>query len=204
MGTNSRWLVWTGPLFTVLFAVMLFGLEGETPNEKASTETVTAYFNSHRGRTIAEIFLTPLLATLLILFISHLRSLVRATADAGPTVMISGAVLWASGALFSTVTQLGLVDASRHGQPEIAHTLNVLANSSWLPFIAGIAVTLIGAGMTVLRSAVLPTWMGWVALVAGVGSLAGPGGFLGFFGGPLWVLVAGILLMKRSPASAEL
>ena len=68
----------------------------------------------------------------------------------------------------------------------------------WIPFIAGIAATLIGAGLTVLSSGVLPRWLGWVALVAGVISLAGPGGFLGFFVGPLWILVAGVLLFRRS------
>jgi hypothetical protein len=100
------------------------------------------------------------------------------------------------------VLSLALLSSSDHNQPQVAQAANVLSNASWIPFIGGIAVTLIGAGMTVLRTRILPVWLGWVALVAGVVSLIGPGGFLGFFVGPLWMLVAGVMLGLRSRESA--
>jgi hypothetical protein len=115
-------------------------------------------------------------------------------------VLLAGAVLWASGLLIGATTSLGVLTASDHGQSQVAQTMNVLCNDAWLPFIAGIAVTLIGAGLTVLATGVLPRWMGWVAAVTGVVSLAGPGGFLGFFVGPLWLLVAGVLLARAPTA----
>jgi hypothetical protein len=206
MELKNRWMVWTGPLFTVVFAGALFGLEGSTPGEKASSKEVMDYFNSHQGRTMTEVFLAPLMAALLVLFASHIRTMVRdrhLVPGQGPTVLLAGAVLWASGLLLGSVLSLALVSASDHGQDQVAQTMNVLANDSWIPFIAGVAVTLIGAGLTVLGTGILPRWMGWVALVVGVISMAGPGGFLGFFVGPLWLLVAGVML-GRAPAPASL
>lgn len=197
----SRWLVWTGPAFAVLFYVVAFALQGETPGEKASGTEIVDYYNSHTGRTLSAVFLSPLAATLLVLFFSYLRTEVRERklrSGPGPTVMISGAVLWASALLWGSVLELTLATSADNAQPAVAQTISVLSNMAWLPFIAGIAVTMIGAGMTVLTSRILPSWLGWVALVAGVISLIGPGGFVGWFVSPAWVLVAGLMLALRS------
>ena len=199
MDLKNRWMVWTGPLFTIVFAVAVFALEGSTPGEKASAQEVMDYYNAHQGRTLTTVFLSPLLAALVVLFASHIRTMVRdrhLVPGPGPTVLLAGAVLWGSGILIGSTLSLAVTSASDHGQAQVAQTMNVLCNDAWLPFIAGIAVTLLGAGITVLGTGILPRWMGWVALVVGVVSLAGPGGFAGFFVGPLWLLVAGVLLAR--------
>lgn len=200
MRTTDRWWAWTGPVFTVGFLVSAFALTGSTPGEKDSAAKVLAYYNSHRGRTLTDAFLGPLAALLLVAFAAYVRARARERAapqGIGPTVLVGGSVLWASGLLIGSVMELALVASSQHKQGQVAQTLNVLSNNAWLPFIAGIAVTMVGAGLTTLRSGVLPRWLGWVALAAGVVSLAGPGGFLGFFVAPLWLLVAGVLLFFR-------
>ena len=199
MDLKNRWMVWTGPLFTIVFAVGIFTLDGSTPGEKASVREVMDYYNAHQGRTLTSVFLSPLLAALLVLFASHVRTMVRdrhLVPGPGPTVLLAGAVLWASGILIGSTVSLAVSSASDHGQEQVALTMNVLSNDVWLPFVAGIAVTLLGAGMTVLGTGILPRWMGWAALVVGVISLAGPGGFAGFFIAPLWLLAAGIMLAR--------
>jgi hypothetical protein len=207
MGTHvSRWLAWTGPLFTVLFFVAILALEGSTPGEQASAQRVMDYYNSHQTRTLISVFLAPVAAALLLLFVSYLRSLARErsiSVGPGPTVLVGGGILWASGLLLGSVFELTLVSTSDHGQAQIAQTANVLSNDAWIPFIAGIAITMIGAGMTVLGSNILPHWLGWVALAVGVVSLIGPGGFAGFFLAPLWLLVAGVLAFMSSTAPAD-
>jgi hypothetical protein len=203
---DSRWLTWTGPLFVLVFYVGALGLGGSMPGEKASADKVVAYFESHQGRSLIGVFLAPAMCTLLLLFFAYVRSLARTGgADGGgvgPTVMIAGAILWASGILVGASVTLMTASAAHHGQDAVALTANVLGNDIWLPFIGGIAVTLIGAGLTVLHTGVLPRWMGWAAVVVGVVSLAGPGGFLGFFVAPVWMLVAGVLLARRAPVAA--
>ena len=198
--TGSRNWAWTGVAFFILFAVSVFVLNGSTPGEKASAQKVMDYYNSHNGRSMTDALLSPLLVALGVLYFTYLRGRFRdagATSDVGPTTMLVGAAIWAIGGLFGSVTELMVTSASYHHQAQIAQTANVLSNDSWIPFIAGGAVRLIGAGVSVLQSTLMPTWMGYVALVAGVASLAGPGGFLGFFVAPLFVLASAILLLTR-------
>lgn len=195
---SQRW-AWTGVGFFVVFAVAVIALSANAPGETASAQKVMAYYNSHRGRILADVFLSPAIVTLLLLYITHLRARTRdagVTSDMGPNVMFAGAVVWAGGGLLGSVLELMSVSASRHGQAQIAQTANVLSNDTWIPFIAGVAVTLIGIGIAVLGSSVLPKWMGYVALVAGVISLAGPGGFIGFFVAPLFILASSIMLLR--------
>ena len=193
-----------GPVFAIVFLVAT-ALAGSTPDEKSSGTKVISYYLDHDTSTLSGAFGGPVLALLLLLFFSQLRSVARASAlgaGAGPTVMIGGAVVWASGLLIGSWLDLALVASAKHHQEGVAQTLNVLSAADWIPFIAGIAVTLVGAGMTVMSTGVLPRWMGWVALVVGVIALAGPGGFLGFFLSPLWILVAGVMLL-RAESSVE-
>lgn len=204
MTARTKLLAWTGPIFAVIFVVIGFVLEGNTPGEKSSPEHVMAYYNDHKNATSIDAFLGPLGAALLILFFCYLRNLARdrdGVRSVGPTVMVGGAVLWASGLLLGSMINLALVTASDNNLGQVAQTANVLNNDSWIPFIGGIAITLIGAGMTVLGSGLVPRWLGLVALIVGILSLAGPGGFLGFFVAPVWMLVVGIML-ARSPERA--
>jgi hypothetical protein len=204
---NRRLLPLTGPLFFVLFFVALFVVDDDGPGDKASGKAVVDYVDSHEGALLVGAFGGPLLATLLVLFFSHLRTVARERSDttgAGPTVMVGGAVLWAAGLLLGSMLDLAVVDAANDDQEQVAQTLSVFLNASWLPFIAGTAITLIGAGMTVLRTGVVVRWLGWVALVVGIIGLAGPGGFACFFAGPLFMLVAGILLLMRQDEPASL
>jgi hypothetical protein len=201
---NGRLPTLAGPVFAIVFLVAV-ALEGNVPNEKSSGAKVISYFNDHDTSTLSGAFGGPVLALLLLLFFSQLRAVARASAlgaGPGPTVMIGGAVVWAGGLLIGSWLDLAVVASAKHHQEGVAQTLNVLIASNWIPYIAGIAVTLVGAGMTVLSTGVLPRWLGWVALVVGIIALAGPGGFLGFFVAPLWILVAGIVLL-RAEMTAE-
>jgi hypothetical protein len=54
-----------------------------------------------------------------------------------------------------------------------------------------------------LRTATMPSWLGWIGLVVGVISLLGPGGFLGFFTAPLWIAATGLLLYFRPAPTSD-
>ena len=200
----SKWLVWTGPLFFVLFLVVLFVLQGEAPDSDSTADKIMNYYNGRSDRLLAAVFLSPAAAALLVVFASRVSALARRRGNdgAGPAVLVGGAVLWGAGLLVGSMLELALLDASDNGQTQAAETLNVLSGSAWLPFIAGTAVMLSGAGMTALGTpGLLPSWLGWVGLVIGIVALFGPGGFAAFFVGPLWVLAAGLMLGLRSADS---
>jgi hypothetical protein len=201
---SSRLMALTGPAFAVVFALAVFLFSTDGPGEDASAKAVLDYADDHQSDLFVGAFAGPLIAALLVLFFSHLRSLARARGDAGagPSIMLGGAVLWAGGVLLGSTLDLAAVSVSDNDLEQAAQTVNVLIAVSWIPFIAGVAVTLLGAGMTVLGTGILPRWLGWVALVVGVVSLLGPGGFLGFFVAPLFMLVAGILLLRAPDEAA--
>jgi hypothetical protein len=198
---DRRSLAMTGPVFTVVFAVLLFLFSDEGPGEGASGRAVIDYIDDNETALFVQAFAGPALAALIVVFFSHVQALARERSGApgaGPTVMVGGAVLWAAGLLLGSWLELAATSAADEGLEPVAQTVNVLIETSWIPFIAGTAVTLIGAGMTVLSVGLVPRWLGWVALVTGVIALAGPGGFLGFFVGPLWMLLAGTMLLREA------
>lgn len=201
---SSRHLFWTGPVFAVAFMVLSFAA-GDSPGEKASAAKLNAYFHDHKNVLLVSVLLSALACALLIVFAAQLRSRAVELRQnlVGPTVLVGGAVLWSAGLLTGSMITLAQIDASDHKLNDASITLNALNQASWVPFISGIAVFLIGAGMTSIGTSLLPKWLGWLALVVGVVSLAGPGGFIGFFGAPLWILIAGTVLAARSRTHAQ-
>ena len=199
---TSRVLFWTGPVFAVVFLVLAFAT-GDSPSEKASAAKLIKYFHDHKGVLLASVLLSALACVLIIVFAAQVRVRARETRQnlAGPTVMVGGAVLWSAGLLTGSMITLAQIDASDHKLNDASVTLNALNQASWVPFISGIAVFLVGAGMTSLGTRIVPTWLGWLALVVGIVSLAGPGGFVGFFGAPVWILIAGIYLATKTSDS---
>ncbi|HJQ42601.1 MAG TPA: hypothetical protein VJ831_05925 [Jatrophihabitantaceae bacterium] len=197
----SKLLVWCGPVFAVLFLALSFA-SGDGPGEKASGAKIIDYYDDHRGILEATVFLAPLAVALLIGFAAAVRARARHQNEngVGPSIMLAGAAVWSAGMLLGSMITLGQLDASDHKHSEAGIALNDLANASWVPFIGGIAVFLVGAGITALTSRLLPAWLGWLAFVVGIVSLAGPGGFVGFFGAPLFMLIAGVVLSTRDRA----
>jgi hypothetical protein len=50
---------------------------------------------------------------------------------------------------------------------------------------------------------ILPKWMGWVMFAFGLACLAGPIGFFGVLATMVWVLVAGIWMVKQGAPVPE-
>ena len=81
--------------------------------------------------------------------------------------------------------------------PQI-QTIQAIWDNDFLPFVLGVIVFNWSVGFSVLRSGVLPKWLGWWAIVFGVLSLAGPIGFIGALGAGLWIIIASIMLSMRA------
>ena len=198
---NDRWMYLAGPLLLVIAVAVI--VLGSGPGEGASAEKVVDYFDDNKARQMVAVFLGGPAAAAILVFASRLRAAIDDRARAARSLLVAGAALYAVGIAVSSSVTLATVVASDKGFEGTAQTLNVLNSSLWIPFVIGIAVMLIGAGLSVLRTGLLPRWLGWVALVVGVVALLGPGGFLGFLVAPLWMGVAGFLLYTRKSAPAQ-
>jgi hypothetical protein len=193
---GDRWMLLAGPLFTVLAVVGVI-LVGSTPGEKDPADEIIKHFKDNDTQTLAGVFLWGPAAAALLVFVSRLRAGIDDRARAARSLLVAGGTLYATGIVIGTSVTLAQVVAADGEFKDASQALNVLNAALWVPVVIGIATMLLGAGLAVLRTGLLPTWLGWVAVVVGVVSLFGPGGFLGFFVAPLWVGLAGILLYTR-------
>ena len=200
MDTHSRdadrWMYLAGPLFTLL-AIAAVAISGSTPNETTAAAEVVSRTKDEVDRIVASAFITGPAAAVLLAFVSRLRAGLDDRARAARSLLVAGGTVTAVGLLIATCVMFSLALAVDEGFEAPAQTLNVLNSAMWIPVVIGIAAMLFGAGLGVLRTGLLPSWMGWVAVVVGVLSLLGPGGFLGYFVAPFWVGAAGVMLYLR-------
>ena len=204
MDTDSRdadrWMLLSGPLFAVLAIAAL--VLGSTPNETSSPADVIKELKDNEASIVASAFLAGPSAALLLVFVSRLRAAIDDRARAARTLLVAGGTVVAVGLVTGGSLILAMMIAADEGFEAPAQTLNVLNSAMWIPVVIGIAAMLFGAGLAVLRTGILPAWLGWVAAVVGVVSLLGPGGFVGFFVLPLWVGAAGVMLyLRKSPVA---
>ena len=200
MDTHSReadrWMYLAGPLFTVL-VIVSFVVQGAIPAEDdAAADVVREVAENDAGIAFGAFVWIPA-AVLLLVFACRLRASVDDRARAPRALLVGGATVFAAGVGVSSAVNLALVSAAQKGFEESAQALNLLNAAMWVPIVVGAAALLIGAGLAVVRTAILPAWLGWVALVVGVVTLIGPGGYLGFLLTPIWVGAAGVLLYLR-------
>jgi len=193
---DDRWMLLAGPLFLLLQALGAL-LQGSNPGEKDSADEVISHFADNDSRILAGVFVLNVAAAVLLVFVCRLRAAIDDRARAARSLLVAGGTVYATGILIASSVSLALVVASNAAFEESAQALNVLNASLWIPPVIGLATMLLGAGLAVLRTGILPRWLGWVAAVVGVVSLLGPGGFLGFFVAPFWVGAAGIMLYIR-------
>lgn len=197
---QRQWLALCGIVGAVLLSVGLLVLGANAPNANANAATVVSFYKAHDARNKAAAIAVIIAAALLVLFAAQLRELLQRS-ESGvavlPLAAFGGALLVSAGLLFAATTHLALDNAANHGQAISAQTLNVLDNYSLYATFGGYAVLLFAAGVTTVRRPALPRWLGWAAIVSGVLALAGGIGFIGSALGLVWILVVGILMLRK-------
>jgi succinate dehydrogenase/fumarate reductase cytochrome b subunit len=179
-------------------------LIGNGPSTNASGTAVVTYYRAHKASEIAGIFVVAFALVAFTFFLASLRKALSRTEEGRQLsgIVTAGGAIYAVGILIMTALTSAMVDAGRYHLAGAAQTLNVLNADAWVPVVVGISVVALGTGVSALRNATLPKWVGWVSVILGVLALAGPAGAIAFLVTPLWALVVGIVLF-RSPARVE-
>jgi hypothetical protein len=190
------------PLNGVIFVALLvasFAIGGSSPGVEDPGSKVIAFFKEHQNAQRASALFGALAVVFFLFFAgvvrAHLRRSDRVASLAATG--FGGAILIAVGGASFSAFGFALADAPDKLSPAAAQAINLLSNDFFFPFAAGIAVFMIANGLAVARSALLPRWLGWVALLIGVLAVT-PIGFVAFFALMAWVLVVAILLFVRS------
>ena len=200
--TDKRWAL-SGVVFFVLYVVGFIILGGGSPSEDSKIEKVMSYFRDNRGKSLAAVVAVAIAAVSMVMFASYVRQALRRTGgdDVASSVVLGGGVVVAAGLLFMAAVRFALVSAVHSSQNDVARVLNVLDNNDFFVLVGGLATLFLGTGIALLGRRLLPRWLGWVSVVLGVVTLAGPLGMLSFFLAPLWVLIVSIMLSRTDDST---
>jgi hypothetical protein len=198
----SKWAPASGVLAGALVAIAFFA-GPSSPGDSATGAQVIAWYGSHHAADFTFDILGGLAVLFLVLFAVALARQVRT----GDRWLAHGALAGAAFGGVSFLTAIGvdavLAQDHSHLTTASAQTLNLLANDFFLPILVGFALFGILTGLAVVVGRILPRWMGWVMFAFGLACLAGPIGFFGVLATVLWVLVAGIWMVRQGSPVPE-
>ena len=200
MDRSKEWLVpLTGVAF-ILVGLVGFAISGEpTSADKPVKEIVEHYVDGKESIQLGAI-LGTVAGVLLIFFGAYLRKVLRAAGGEGETlslVAFIGLVLVALGFAIDGTISFALADAAEDIDPIAVQSLQALWDNDFLPIALGVMTFLWATGIAVIRSGVLPKWLGWVMIVLAIVG-ATPIGFVAAIGAAILVLVLSILLTLRA------
>lgn len=182
----------------VLVAISIFTTPS-TPGDNAAGAQVIPWYNSHHGSDVVKDLIGGLAVLFLVLFAVTLARQARTGDRWQAHGALAGAVFGGVGLLTSIGFEAVLAQDHNHLTTASAQTLNLLQNDFFLPILIGFALFGILTGLAVAVGRILPKWMGWVMFAFGLGCLGGPIGWFAMLATVLWVLLAGIWLVKQGP-----
>ena len=223
--TSRPWgrYAWTAGIVYVIAlvaeSVVAVGV-GLTQNDSAAKMASGLY--EHRDRLLVIACLSVVYAAAFVIYLCSLYNLLRAAATErlrilGSLVLVGGVVFIVLHAV-SDIGITGLVGAklaafgAQHDQG-VSYALYLTTYA--LDSVADVfgSLSAIAAGLLVMRSGVLPRWLGWIAIVAGILLFLqafGLGGVIASFGLVLdiigfvlfliFVLVSSVILLRRDDA----
>ena len=198
-GSWARYAPLAGIAFVALL-VASFIVSGSSPDTNDSTLKVVAEWKKNDSEQMAGAILSALATVPFLWFLGSLRSALRvaeggtgrlsATAFAGGIVLVSFALADAS-------FQFAVADSVGEVPPLVTQSLSVLYSDFFMGFPVGVGVFGIATGLVLLRTRLLPMWLGWLIFALGVLSFAGPVGFISIFGVFVWIVIVSVLLFRR-------
>ena len=209
-----RWGGFAGLGFIVLAAVAAL-LPGVPPKVTAGTDAIMAYVADGRSQMLLAALLQAAAAGLVIWFAAAFAEAIREREERSDVHMalLAGSVL-IGGALFTYAAAIGVMAygaETRAAELTIALFQGAMVFNLLLGFAAALPLT--AAGIGVLRTHLMPDWLGHIALVAaGISVLAGfgiffdsgiyaPGGalmpFISLTAGGIFVACASVFMVRE-------
>jgi hypothetical protein len=207
-GRDSReWLVPLTGVAAVVVVIVSFIVSGEPKDADHPAGEIAEWYIDNKDSVQIGAIIGAAGAVLLVFFGAYMRKVLRAAEGNNamlPILPLIGLTIVAVGGAIDNTILFATAEAADDITPESVQTLQALWDNDFIPFQVGILVFLWSVGLSVIRTGVLPKWLGWVAIVLGVLGVT-PIGFLAFAGGALWILVVSILLsvrLRSAPAAA--
>ncbi|MFK4088824.1 DUF4386 family protein [Kribbella sp. NPDC020789] len=191
-----RWGGFAGLAFVVLALLGRF-LPGNPPNVDESQSTITAWIAGNRGMMLTSALMWAAAGGLVIWFASAFAEAMRERDERSDVhlALLAGSVL-VGGAIFVNAALTGAT-AFGIGTRDGALTMMMYEITSVMTTMIGFAAALplAAAGIGVMRTHLMPNWLGYLALLAALVSVVGSFGIFASDG----TFVAGGFLMTGIP-----
>ena len=201
---NAARLVPLAGVAMVVLVVIAFIVGGETPDgDDPIREVVSFYLDNDTDQIVAAAFLLWGTAAFLLFASGLWRVLRNAETErrgASSLVLVGAAIFAVGTTIFAGIT-FTLGDFADDVGPQAIQALNALNSDLFAPLALGVFTFLIGAGASIIATAALPKWVGWVAVVLGVAAIT-PLGFFAFLALGLWILIVSVLIFLRGGTPA--
>jgi hypothetical protein len=200
MDRSKEWLVpLTGVAFVVV-GILSFIIGGEPKSADEPVNEVVQFYVDNKDSVQIGAFGGVIAGLLLIFFGAYLRKVLREAAggnDMLSLVSFIGLVLVALGFAIDGTILFATAEAAKDIDPAAVQALQALWDNDFLPIMLGVLAFLWATGISVIRSGVLPKWLGWVMIVLGIAG-ATPVGFASAIGAAILVVVISIMLSVRA------
>lgn len=204
MNKLTRWVPLTGILYV---GVMITALTApSSPDPQASGATVISWYEKHHTAVAVQTYLLAYAAVLGVMFFGSLCNYLRERGAGQLTTVIFGGAVISSVALgVGAGANLALSDHTSRLSQDAAQALNIISDDGFaILLFAGLALTMLTAGIAILRTRALPTWLGWVTLVIGVAALTGVGSWFAFMASGLWILGVATTMLVQAHKSTDI
>lgn len=193
----------TGIAFVVV-TIVAFSIAGEPPDAGEPVSEIVEHYSDNKNSVRAGVLISGIAMLLLVFFAGYLRRLFS-RAEGGPGVLSSmvlvGPSIMAVGIAIDSTILLALAESVEDIDPAAVQALQALWDNDFIPIALGAVVFLLAAGLSIVRHAAVPKWLGWIALLLAVLGVT-PIGFVAFLGGGIWIAVLSVMVALRARKEA--
>jgi hypothetical protein len=199
----SSWMGFIGLGAVVALFVGFGPLGGGAPGENASGVSVAHWYNAHSAESWGSIYAVALGLVLVLVFVTHLRTVLRAAGgqQLWPNVAFASGIILTAGIVVAGSFQTVLILASHNDEYGIVKIANFVGQNNEILFLFGVGLLALSTGLAILLNRAvtpLPKTLGWYSVLVGVISAAGPLSFFAFlFGFPIWLIATGFVVATK-------
>lgn len=203
-GRNSQWLVPLAGVAFIVLAAIGFAIQGEPKSADDPVNEIVDFYLDNKDSIIVGTVIGIAGIFLLLVFASYLRQILQAALPDSilPRLVYTGLVITAIGFAIDATILIALAETADEIEPNSVQTLQALWDNDFIPIALGILTFLWSFGLSVIRSGVLPSWLGWIAVLLGIVALIPPIGFAAFIGAALLILIVSVMLAMRARSAS--
>ena len=200
------WPVALTGVLAIVLAIVGFAVGGEPPDVDEPVREIIAHYVDDKTAIQVSIVIGGFAMLALVFFGAYVSRALR-DADAPRSSFITtlpqvGTAIMAVGIAIDATILLALSETAEDIEPASVLALQALWDNDFIPIALGTLVFLLSTGISIIRTGLLPKWLGWVAIALSVVAIS-PIGFVSFLGGLLWIAIVSILLALRGRRGTE-